>query len=72
MPKQIIFSFVLLATLGIFAYSVFRYINLFRLTKASFPVKHYSRRFGIMFRVAIGQTKIFRFPVIGVLHALVF
>ncbi|MCX6240688.1 MAG: (Fe-S)-binding protein [Bacteroidetes bacterium] len=72
MPKQIIFFLVLLATLGIFTYSVYRYIRFFRLTKAGFPVKGFLRRTGIMFRVAIGQTKIFRFPFVGFMHAMVF
>jgi len=72
MLKQIVFSLVLLATLGILAYSALRYINFFRLTKTGFPVKEFGRRFGIMFKVAFGQTKIFRFPLVGLLHALVF
>lgn len=72
MLKQFLFSFALLITLGVFTYSILRYINFFRLTKPGFPVKDLGRRFGIMIRVAIGQTKIFRFPVIGFLHAMVF
>ena len=72
MLKQIVFSLSLLLTLGVFTYSTFRYLKLFKLTKAGFPVRDLSRRFGIMFRVAIGQTKIFRFPMTGILHALVF
>jgi len=72
MLKQIVFSLVLLATLGVFSYSAFRYIKFFSFTKASFPVKEFGKRFGIMFKVAIGQTKIFRFPIVGFLHAMVF
>ena len=72
MLKQIVFSLALLATLGVFTYSAFRYIRFFRFTKADFRIKDFGRRFGVMFRVAIGQTRIFRFPFAGLLHALVF
>jgi len=72
MLKQIVFSLILLLTLGIFSYSALRYIRFFRLTRAGFPVRKIGRRVGIMMKVAIGQTKIFRFPFVGLLHALVF
>jgi len=72
MLKQIVFSLILLLTLGIFSYSAIRYIRFFRLTKPGFPVRNFGRRVVIMIRVAIGQTKIFRFPFVGLLHALVF
>jgi heterodisulfide reductase subunit C/nitrate reductase gamma subunit len=35
-------------------------------------VKDIGKRIGVMTKVAFGQTKIFRWPVIGFLHALVF
>jgi Fe-S oxidoreductase/nitrate reductase gamma subunit len=72
MDRQIIFLVVLLVTLLVFAYSVRRYIGYFRHTRRGFPVKQIGRRFGVMMEVAIGQTKIFRRPVMGLLHALVF
>jgi len=72
MDRQIIFLVVLLLTLLVFAYSVRRYIGYFRHTHRGFPVKQLGRRFGVMMEVAIGQTKIFRRPVMGLLHALVF
>ena len=71
MSKQIIFIIILLLTFGVFTYTVLRLISYFRLTKP-FPIKNYGKRFGVMMKVAFGQTKIFRFPVIGFLHALVF
>lgn len=70
--KQIIFSIALLLTLGIFSYTVYRLIGFFRLTRKGFPVSDFGKRFRIMAEVAMGQTKIFRRPVIGLLHALVF
>jgi heterodisulfide reductase subunit C/nitrate reductase gamma subunit len=70
--KQIIFALALLLTLGVFTYTVNRLIAFFKLTRKTFPVKDLGKRFGIMLNVAFGQTKIFRRPVIGLLHALVF
>ena len=72
MTKQLIFAFTLLITLGVFAYTVNRLLGFFRFTKRNFPVKNLGRRFMVMIDVAIGQTKIFRRPVIGLFHALVF
>ena len=71
MVKQIIFIIVLLITLGFFAYTVKRIYSFFRLTKP-FPVSQWGKRINITLKVAIGQTKIFRLPVIGFIHALVF
>ncbi len=72
MSKQIIFIIALLITLGVFTYSVLRLIALFKLTRKGFPVNKLGKRFGEMMKVAIGQTKMFRRPVLGLLHALVF
>ena len=66
------FLAVLLVTLGVFAYTTRKYIGYFKITRGKFPVKQIGRRFGVMMEVAIGQTKIFRRPVLGLLHALVF
>ena len=72
MTKQIIFAITLLITLGFFAYTINRIISFFKLTKPAFPVKDFGKRFQVMLNVAFGQTKIFRRPVIGFFHALVF
>ncbi len=72
MVKQVVFAAALLLTLGVFAYTVNRILSFFRFTRKTFPVKDLSKRFGVMMNVAFGQTKIFRKPVIGLLHALVF
>ncbi len=45
---------------------------MFRLTKPAFPVRNFGKRFAVTLNVAFGQSKIFRRPVIGFLHALVF
>ena len=72
MDKQIIFLLTLLVTLGVFGYTTRKFIGFFRQTRGGFPVKDLGRRFGEMMEVAIGQTKIFRRPIMGLLHALVF
>jgi len=72
MAKQLIFFLTLLLTLGVFAFTVTRIVSYFRLTRKGFPIRDLGKRFGVMMDVAFGQTKIFRRPVIGSLHALVF
>lgn len=72
MEKQIYFIIVLLITLLAFGLTTRRLAGFFKLTKGGFPVKNIGRRFGVMIEVAFGQTKIFRRPVLGLMHALVF
>lgn len=72
MYKQIIFSVVLIITLGVFSYTTLRLIRFFKLTKPAFRVKDTRKRLAVTMKVAIGQSKIFRLPVIGFFHALVF
>jgi Fe-S oxidoreductase/nitrate reductase gamma subunit len=72
MSKQIIFLITLLITLGVFTWTISKLVSYFRFTRKGFPVKSLGKRFMVMIRVAIGQTKIFRRPVIGFFHALVF
>jgi heterodisulfide reductase subunit C/nitrate reductase gamma subunit len=72
MTKQIVFALSLLITLGVFSYTINRLVKFFRFTRPAFPVKDIGKRINIMLRVAFGQTKIFRKPVLGLFHALVF
>ncbi|MFH0843790.1 MAG: heterodisulfide reductase-related iron-sulfur binding cluster [Bacteroidota bacterium] len=72
MIRQLIFAFTLLLTTGVFLYTVSRLIKFFGFTRPAFPVRNIGRRFGLMFKVAFGQTKILRRPVIGFFHAIVF
>jgi Fe-S oxidoreductase len=71
MTKQILFAISLLVTLGVFAWTINRIYSFAKQTKP-FPIGDYGKRFKMMMEVAIGQTKIFRFPFVGLLHALVF
>jgi heterodisulfide reductase subunit C/nitrate reductase gamma subunit len=72
MAKQVIFAFTVLITLGVFTFTIFRLVSYFKFTKANFPIHNIGKRFMVMIEVAIGQTKIFRRPVIGFFHAIVF
>lgn len=72
MQKQIIFALVLLITLGVFSITTLRLIRFFKLTKPAFPVRNTGKRLALTMKVAFGQSKIFRMPVIGFFHALVF
>lgn len=72
MSSQIIFLVAMLVTLGVFTFTLRKYFGYFKITKGKFPIKDYGKRFGVMLEVAFGQTKIFRRPVLGFLHALVF
>ena len=70
--KQILFIISLLITLGVFSFSMNRIIRFLKLTRAGFPVKNIGERLKVTWNVAIAQTKIFRNPVAGFLHAMVF
>ena len=72
MTKQIIFALTLLITLGYSHIPLTRIIKFFKFTRPAFPVKDFGKRIKVMLTVAFGQTKIFRRPVIGLFHALVF
>jgi heterodisulfide reductase subunit C len=72
MTKQIIFALTLLVTIGVFSYTVSRIVSFFKLTRPAFPVRDFGKRIKVMLSVAFAQTKIFRKPVIGFAHAMVF
>ncbi len=72
MTKQIVFAITLIITLGVFSYTIRRIVMFFGFTRPTFPVKDFGKRLKVMLSVAFGQTKIFRLPVIGFFHALVF
>ena len=72
MVRQILFALSLLVTLGLFTYTTLRYIAYFRLTRPAFRVGQIGRRIRLTLTVAIGQSRIFRQPVTGFFHALVF
>jgi hypothetical protein len=71
MVKQILFAVALLITLAVFAWTMRRLFFNFKFTK-KLPLDNIPKRIRVTLEVAIGQTKIFRHPVMGLLHALVF
>jgi heterodisulfide reductase subunit C len=71
MIKQILFSIALALTLAVFAWTISRLAALFRLTKPAFPLKNIPGRIMLTLKVAFGQSKILRRPVVGMMHALV-
>jgi heterodisulfide reductase subunit C/nitrate reductase gamma subunit len=71
MLKQIVFCTSLIISFGILAYTLFGIFSFFRLTKP-FPIKYIGKRFKLVMKVALGQSKIFRKPLIGFFHAHVF
>jgi heterodisulfide reductase subunit C len=70
MIKQLIFVLVLALTIGIFYWTMRRIFAYFKFTKSA-PISDWGKRLQLTLRVAIGQTKILRFPFEGTLHALV-
>ena len=72
MLKQVLFILSLGVTLLVFGYTSTRFIRFFKLTRPAFRITEFGRRFGVMAEVAFGQTRIFRRPVMGLLHALIF
>ncbi len=72
MAGQISFIIVLLITIGFFTYTIRKQAALFRLTKPAYPIEQIGKRINITIKVALGQTKILRKPLIGLMHALVF
>lgn len=71
MIKQITFILSLLISFGILSYTFSKVYALVKLTKKK-PLTHIGKRTMLMLEVALWQSKIFRKPVIGFLHALVF
>ena len=71
MIPQLIFAVLLLITLAIFAFTMIRYFRYFRFTQKR-SLKDFPLRVWETLTVGFAQTKIFRHPLMGLLHALVF
>jgi len=70
--KNLIFPVVLIIALGAFAYSVRRLIRFLRLGQAENRFDRPFKRLADVLKVAIGQTKLLREPVAGLMHAFIF
>ena len=71
-PRSIVFVIVLFLSFTFFGYSVYRLVRSMRIGKPENRVDHPFQRLKRMFVVAIAQSKIFREPVAGTMHALIF
>ncbi|NSW46081.1 MAG: (Fe-S)-binding protein [Bacteroidales bacterium] len=69
--SQVIFIITLIITVGVFLFSIYRLAQFFKLTK-KYPIGNWGKRISLVLKIALGQTKIFRFPFAGFLHAIVF
>ncbi len=71
MGNQIAFIICLAVTIGLFLFTAFRLYRFYKLTKP-YHFGKYGKRLMVTIRVAFFQSKIFRRPVIGFMHAIVF
>jgi nitrate reductase gamma subunit len=69
--KQILFIVLCIAAFGFFGYTVAKIWSLFKLTKPSYRFDKIGERIKLTLLVAFGQQKMFKRPVSGILHALV-
>ncbi len=72
MIKQIAFITVLIITILVFVYTAIKVYKFFKITKPAFKIRNFGKRIILTFNVVFLQSKIFRMPVLGFLHALVF
>jgi Fe-S oxidoreductase len=70
--KTIIFTTVLVGALGAFGYSLRRMIALISIGKPENRLDQLWERFKKMMTIALGQTKLFREPIAGLMHAFIF
>lgn len=69
--NQIIFIFFVIAAFGFFGYTVNKIIKVMGLTKKLSRFDHIAERIKITLLVALGQSKMMKRPLAGVLHAVV-
>jgi len=70
--KTIIFALVLLCAFGVFGLSLRRMIRLISIGKPENRMDQLPKRLKKMMGVAIGQSKLFREPIPGLMHAFIF
>ena len=71
MLEQIIFSLAFIFAFGLFAYRLHRIYKYIKIAKP-LKIEHRSKRIGSVLKIAIAQSKIFKNPFVGMLHAVVF
>jgi Fe-S oxidoreductase len=70
--KAIIFALILVGAFGFFVFSVRRMIQLIAIGKPENRLDHISQRLKNLITVALGQSKLFREPIPGLMHAFIF
>ncbi|MGD1046201.1 MAG: (Fe-S)-binding protein [Bacteroidota bacterium] len=70
--KAIVFAVLLLGAFGLFGVSLRRMRKLISIGKPENRLDHLSQRFKKMMTVAFGQSKLFREPIPGLMHAFIF
>ncbi len=70
--RTIIFAIILLGAFVLFGLSLRRMIKLISIGKPENRLDHLSERFKRMMTVAFGQSKLFREPIPGMMHAFIF
>ncbi len=70
--KAIIFVIILLSAFGFFGLSLRRMIILISIGKSENRLDHFLERFKKVLTVAFGQSKLFREPIPGLMHAFIF
>ncbi len=72
MISHIAFILVTLVAFGGLAWSMSKIFRIIKMLKKPYSLKNTGERISRLLKVAFGQNKIMRFPIIGFLHALVF
>ncbi len=70
--NAILFALVLIGALGLFAWNIRRLISYLRLGKKENRFDQIGLRVTNVVKIALGQTKLLREPVAGILHSLIF
>ena len=72
MLQHIIFIVVTVAAFGMLAWSFSKVFRIIKMLKKPYSISNTGERLNRTLKVVFGQTKIFRYPIIGLMHALVF
>ena len=72
MTENIIFSCILILSIGFFSFNMWKIVRNIRLGKSKKCFDQPLKRTKILLKVAFGQTKLFARPISGILHALVY
>ncbi len=72
MLQHILFIIIVLAAFSFLGFTLKKIFKTIALLKKPYPVDNHGKRLNLTLKVALGQTKIMRFPLVGFLHAIVF